>query len=300
MSCAICQSFEHLVEECPILPAAREMFGMPCGICQSFEHLVEECPIIPVAREIFGDYNTYNSNCRNHPNFFWEPQPLRQEIDSQDKKMDEVQHDLSQKIDNLQDSISRFANLNTMQEKENSPSQPHQNQKGIHEMEAKEGDKEVDLPTCKLEHKEESETEKEKREESIASNGAQFGVETKKLWPFEDDCAKLNGNVAAEPISLLLDTFLEHFLELKLCIPYVFLKLRKSGVQCFKTVCNLDLKRRSYGHLKESNFAFGRLRAPVEETMPSKENTRTEAKVLIQPTQKATTDASAPQDLTII
>ncbi|RVW75535.1 hypothetical protein CK203_066455 [Vitis vinifera] len=32
--------------------------------------------------------------------------------------MDGVQHDLSQKIDNLQDSISRFANLNTMQEKE--------------------------------------------------------------------------------------------------------------------------------------------------------------------------------------
>ena len=43
---------------------------------------------------------------------------------SLNKKMDGVQHDLSQKIDNLQDSISRFANLNTMQEKENSPSQP--------------------------------------------------------------------------------------------------------------------------------------------------------------------------------
>ena len=80
-----------------------------------------------------------------------------------------------------------------------------------------------------------------------------------EVMPFEDDCAKLNGNVAAAPILLLLDTFLEHFLELKLCIPYVFLKLRKSGVQCFKTVCNLDLKRRSYGHLKESNFAFGRV-----------------------------------------
>ncbi|RVW64023.1 hypothetical protein CK203_049340 [Vitis vinifera] len=36
-------------------------------------------------------------------------------------------------------------------------------------------------------------------QESIASNGARFGVETKKLWPFEDDCAKLNGNVAAVP-----------------------------------------------------------------------------------------------------
>ncbi|KAL6348490.1 hypothetical protein AAG906_008944 [Vitis piasezkii] len=32
-------------------------------------------------------------------------------------------------------------------------------------MEAKEGDKEVDLPTCKLEHEVESEAEKEKREE---------------------------------------------------------------------------------------------------------------------------------------
>ena len=86
-----------------------------------------------------------------------------------------------QKIDNLQYSISRLTNLNTVQEKGNFPSQPYQNSKGIHEMEAKEGEssqkrevkeeitlrsgKEVDLPTCKLEHKVESETEKEKREE---------------------------------------------------------------------------------------------------------------------------------------
>ena len=79
--------------------------------------------------------------------------------------MDEVQNDLSHKIDNLQDSISRFANLNTVQEQENYPSQPYQNSKGIHEMEAKEGDKKIDLPTCKLEHEVESEAEKEKREE---------------------------------------------------------------------------------------------------------------------------------------
>ena len=38
---------------------------------------------------------------------------------------------------------------------------------------------------------------------------------------------------------------------------------------------------------------------PAEETMPPKETTRTEAKVLIQPIQEATTDASAPQNLTI-
>ena len=102
---------------------------------------------------------------------------VRQETDSQDKKMDEVQNDLSQKIDNLQYSISRFANLNTMQEKGNFHSQPYQNSKGIHEVEAQKGEslmvkevktvitlrsgKEVDLPTCKLKHKVESETEKD-------------------------------------------------------------------------------------------------------------------------------------------
>ena len=40
-------------------------------------------------------------------------------------------------------------------------------------------------------------------------------------------------------------------------------------------------------------------RVPVEETMPPKETTRIEAKILIQPTQEATTDASTPQDPTI-
>ncbi|WJZ80907.1 hypothetical protein VitviT2T_000775 [Vitis vinifera] len=190
----------------------------------SYEHLVEECPIIPVVREMFGDCNTYNSNWRDHPNFSWKPQPpqykqptqapqqasnleqamvnlskvvgdfvlaqksinahLSQRIDSVEsslnKRMDEVQNDLSQKIDNLQDSISRFANLNTVQEKGNLPSQPYQNSKSIHEVEAKKREssmvkevktvitlsgKEVDLATSKQEHETENETEKKKREE---------------------------------------------------------------------------------------------------------------------------------------
>ena len=28
---------------------------MPCSICQSYEHLVEECPTIPAVREMLGD-----------------------------------------------------------------------------------------------------------------------------------------------------------------------------------------------------------------------------------------------------
>ncbi|KAL6348552.1 hypothetical protein AAG906_013172 [Vitis piasezkii] len=118
----------------------------------SFEHLVEECPIIPIAREMFGDCNTYNSIWRNHPNFSWKPRPPpyqpQQAIVNLSKVMGdfvgeqkEINYQLHQKIENVESSqIKRMD-------------------------EAKEGDKEVDLPTCKLEHKEESETKKEKREE---------------------------------------------------------------------------------------------------------------------------------------
>ena len=72
----------------------------------------------------------------------------------------------------------------------------------------------------------------------------------KKLWPFEDDCAKLNGNVAAAP----------HFAN----VGHVFGVL--SGAQIMhtisrfkswevrnpmlQTVCDLELKRKSYGCLK--------------------------------------------------
>ncbi|KAJ9705740.1 hypothetical protein PVL29_003706 [Vitis rotundifolia] len=58
---------------------------MPCTICQSCDHVVDECPTIPAVREMLGDQanvvgqfrpnnnapygNTYNSSWRNHPNF---------------------------------------------------------------------------------------------------------------------------------------------------------------------------------------------------------------------------------------
>ncbi|RVX08350.1 hypothetical protein CK203_017810 [Vitis vinifera] len=110
--------------------------------------------------------------------------------------MDGRLNDLSQKTDNLEYSSSRFANLNKVQEKGNFPSQPYQNSKGFHQVETQKGElsmvkevktvitlrsgKEVELPTCKLEHKEESETEKEKREEI---KGKRKGKSTEK-----DDC----------------------------------------------------------------------------------------------------------------
>ena len=100
---------------------------------------------------------------------------LSQRIDSVENRMDGMQNDLSQKIDNLQYSISRLTNLNTVQEKGRFSSQPHQNPKSIHEVETHEGEssqvrdvkalitlrsgKKVELPTAKPHVKEEEEEE---------------------------------------------------------------------------------------------------------------------------------------------
>ncbi|RVW29184.1 hypothetical protein CK203_098487 [Vitis vinifera] len=168
--------------------------AMPCAICLSYEHLVDECPTIPAEREMFGDCNTYNSNWRDHPNFSWKPQPPQYQQPAQApqqasnleqamvnlckvvgdfvRKQEAINAQINQRID-------RACQPQQVQEKENSPSQPYQNSMSIHEMEARgrifkkeieevitlRSGKEVDLPTCKLEHKVESETEKEKREE---------------------------------------------------------------------------------------------------------------------------------------
>ncbi|RVW88069.1 Retrovirus-related Pol polyprotein from transposon 17.6 [Vitis vinifera] len=59
---------------------------------------------------------------------------------SQIKRMDGMQNDLSQKIDNIQYSISRLTNLNTVNEKGKFPSQPSQNPKGVHEVETQDGE----------------------------------------------------------------------------------------------------------------------------------------------------------------
>ena len=69
---------------------------------------------------------------------------LNQRIDrvenTLNKRMDGMQNDISQKINNLQYSISRLTNLNIVQEKGRFPSQPHQNPKGVHEVESHAGE----------------------------------------------------------------------------------------------------------------------------------------------------------------
>ncbi|KAL6332438.1 hypothetical protein AAG906_008014 [Vitis piasezkii] len=167
MSCSICQSFEHLVAECPTIPTMREMFGDQANVIGQFK---------PNNNASYG--NTDNLNWRNHPNFSWKPRvPQYTQLGQAPPQASS----LEQAIINLSKyHISRLTNLNTMHEKGKFPSQPHQNPKGIHALEAQEGEssqvrevkavitlrsgKEVDLPTSKPEHEPESEAEKEKRE----------------------------------------------------------------------------------------------------------------------------------------
>ncbi|RVW59599.1 Retrovirus-related Pol polyprotein from transposon 17.6 [Vitis vinifera] len=81
---------------------------MPCTICQSCDYVVDECPTIPAVREMLE--NGWDAN------------------------------DLSQKIDNIQYSISRLTNLNTVNEKGKFPSQLSQTPKGVHEVETQDGE----------------------------------------------------------------------------------------------------------------------------------------------------------------
>nr|CAN82426.1 hypothetical protein VITISV_043782 [Vitis vinifera] len=106
---------------------------------------------------------------------------IRRLVELELKMIREVPETPMQKIDNLQYSISRLTGLNIVQEKGRFPSQPHQNPKGIHEVEAHKGEsshvrdvkamitlrsgKEVELPTPKPHDETESEKETEKREE---------------------------------------------------------------------------------------------------------------------------------------
>ncbi|RVW18672.1 Retrovirus-related Pol polyprotein from transposon 17.6 [Vitis vinifera] len=175
MPCTICQSCDHVVDECPTMPAVREMLGDQVNVVGQFR---------PNTNAPYG--NTYNSSWRNHPNFSWKPRPppyqpqgqtqapqqpssveqaianlskvmndfvgeqrainsqLHQKIEnvesSLNKRMDGMQNDLYHKIDNIQYSISRLTNLNTVNEKGKFPSQPSQNPKGVHEVETQEGD----------------------------------------------------------------------------------------------------------------------------------------------------------------
>ncbi|RVW99069.1 hypothetical protein CK203_018975 [Vitis vinifera] len=143
-----------------------------CPNCQSFEHLVEECPAISVEREMYRDQanvvgqfrpnnnapygNTYNSSWRNHPNFSWkaratqyqQPDPPSQQSSSIEQIIANLskvvgdfvgkQEATNARVDQRMDRVDQ--RMDRMEKKGRFPSQPNQNPKGVHEVESHEGE----------------------------------------------------------------------------------------------------------------------------------------------------------------
>ncbi|RVW73023.1 hypothetical protein CK203_057459 [Vitis vinifera] len=111
--CSICQSYEHLVEECPTIPVAREMFGEQANVIGQFK---------PNSNASYG--NTYNSSWRNHPNFSWKPRApqYQQPAHSTISTIIQQASSLEQAIVNLSKVVGDFVgdqksiNLNSVKE----------------------------------------------------------------------------------------------------------------------------------------------------------------------------------------
>ncbi|RVW37871.1 hypothetical protein CK203_108343 [Vitis vinifera] len=97
--------------------------------------------------------NTYNSSWRNHPNFSWKARATQyQQPDQpsqQSSSLEQAIANLSKVVGDfvgnqeaintqLNQRMTELTNLNTVQEKGRFPSQPHQNPKGVHEVEVQE------------------------------------------------------------------------------------------------------------------------------------------------------------------
>ncbi|KAL6324727.1 hypothetical protein AAG906_017067 [Vitis piasezkii] len=187
------------VQECPTLPTVREMFGDQANVVDQFK---------PNNNAPYGI--TYNSNWRNHLNFSWKPRPPQYtppaQAPQQASNLEQAIVNLSKKIDNIQYSISRLTNLNTVQEKGKFPSQPHQNPKGIHEVETQGGEsskvkevktvitlrsgKEVVQPAPKLKHAEGSESEKDMGEKKSEEDGHDSNMDEEPRIVIKEDMMK--------------------------------------------------------------------------------------------------------------
>ncbi|RVW11789.1 hypothetical protein CK203_089779 [Vitis vinifera] len=127
--------------------------------------------------------------------------------------MDGMQNDLSQKIDNIQYSISRLTNLNTVNEKGKFPSQPSPNPKGVHEVETQDEEssklrevkavitlrsgKEVDQPLPKVRQDEEFMSRRtlvkesnNKEEKSGKKNASKSSIEEEPRIVIKEDMMK--------------------------------------------------------------------------------------------------------------
>ncbi|KAL6332886.1 hypothetical protein AAG906_019398 [Vitis piasezkii] len=274
----------------------------------SYEHTVGECPTIPTVRDMCGYQSSYTSTWNNHPNLTTQRQPqpsmstssLEQAILKISKVMEDfigeqqkINSHLNEKIDNLESSINvRIEGKG----KRKLPLQPHHNLQGTNAKRSRKVlkidilvgdcyDNSMDQPSIEN-HK--VQDDKGLPEPFKASTSPGKRRETNSLGPNGKDA-----NFVWDPGGI------QHEVGTMLAKIEMEVKQRKQGSQNVFDDQHGKPKQRKTEQFAPPHFRTLQMRAPVEKTMSSKENTKTEAKVLIQPTRKATTDAS-PTDLTII
>ncbi|RVW72359.1 hypothetical protein CK203_056244 [Vitis vinifera] len=121
MPCTICQSCDHVVDECPTMPALEKpsKFFLETKATSIPTTSPNQAPqqtssveqaivnLSKVMGDFVGEQKAINSQLH---------QKIENVESSQIKRMEGMQNDLSQKIDNIQYSISRLTNLNTLRE----------------------------------------------------------------------------------------------------------------------------------------------------------------------------------------
>ncbi|RVW18232.1 hypothetical protein CK203_111993 [Vitis vinifera] len=176
------------VQECPTIPAVREMFGDQANVVDQLK---------PNNYAPYG--STYNSNWRNHPNFSWKPRPPQYKPPTQ----------APQQASNLEQAIVNLSKAHQPQyyarERKVSFSTSSKSQ-GIHEVEAQEGEsskvrevkavitlrsgKEVVRPAPKLKHDEGSESEKDMGEKKSEEGDHDSSVDEEPRIVIKEDMMK--------------------------------------------------------------------------------------------------------------
>ncbi|RVW93793.1 Transposon Tf2-12 polyprotein [Vitis vinifera] len=120
--CPNCQSYEHLVEECPAISAEREMFRDQANVVGQFR---------PNNNAPYG--NTYNSSWRNHPNFSWKARATQyQQSDPPSQQ--------SSSLEQAMTNLSKAYKFEYTARKGKISFSTHQNPKGVYEVEIQEGE----------------------------------------------------------------------------------------------------------------------------------------------------------------
>ncbi|RVW19671.1 Retrovirus-related Pol polyprotein from transposon 17.6 [Vitis vinifera] len=132
-TCSICQSYEHLVEECPTIPVAREMFGEQANVIGQFKPIamlrmtILTTQVGGTSKFFMEAKSTSVPTANSTISTIQQASSLEQAMVNLSKVVEILLETKNPSILNSVKELTVLTNLNTVQEKGRFPSQPHQN-----------------------------------------------------------------------------------------------------------------------------------------------------------------------------